>query len=123
MRPLSLVLLSGLASLILVACGDDDTDVVIEPTVATETATASPTATPEPTAPPNTSQSLESTIVTFHTLGDRDIAINAEIADSPSERSVGLMNRETLGEDAGMLFVFPETAVQSFWMQRRCELG
>ena len=41
----------------------------------------------------------------------------AEIAQSEEERARGLMYRETLAENAGMLFVFPESSVRSFWMQ------
>lgn len=41
----------------------------------------------------------------------------AEVARSESERAQGLMYRESLGEDAGMLFVFPDAALRSFWMQ------
>jgi uncharacterized membrane protein (UPF0127 family) len=115
---LLLALVAG-CPLLLAACGDDDTDVVVDPTLATSAAaTASPTltASPEPTSPPNTSQSLDSVIVTFHREGG-DISLNAEVADSPGERQIGLMNRETLGEDAGMLFVWPEDTGAGFWMQ------
>ena len=41
----------------------------------------------------------------------------AEIAQTPAERNQGLMHREYLPENAGMLFVFPDAAVRSFWMQ------
>ena len=41
----------------------------------------------------------------------------AELARTPEERNQGLMFRESLGEDSGMLFVFPDAAVRSFWMQ------
>lgn len=41
----------------------------------------------------------------------------AEVARTPDERAQGLMYREELAEDAGMLFIFPEAAVRGFWMQ------
>jgi len=41
----------------------------------------------------------------------------AEVARTEEERARGLMYREALGADAGMLFIFPESAVRSFWMQ------
>lgn len=41
----------------------------------------------------------------------------AEVARTSEERNRGLMHRESLEEDAGMLFVFPEVSVRSFWMQ------
>ena len=40
----------------------------------------------------------------------------AEVAATPEERAEGLMYRDELAEDAGMLFVFQQPAVQSFWM-------
>jgi uncharacterized membrane protein (UPF0127 family) len=42
---------------------------------------------------------------------------NVEIADSSREREVGLMNREYLDPDSGMLFVFGKTGVYKFWMK------
>ncbi len=41
----------------------------------------------------------------------------AEVARTPDERAEGLMYREELAEDAGMLFIFPESSVRGFWMQ------
>lgn len=41
----------------------------------------------------------------------------AEVARTEEERAQGLMHREMLAEDAGMLFIFPENSVRSFWMQ------
>ncbi len=44
-------------------------------------------------------------------------AVRVEIADTPSKREVGLMYRKHLDEDAGMLFIFPESGHLSFWMK------
>lgn len=41
----------------------------------------------------------------------------AEVAQTEDDRARGLMYREELGAEAGMLFVFPESAVRSFWME------
>ena len=46
-----------------------------------------------------------------------EVPITIEIADSPDERQVGLMYRQTLGEDEGMWFVFDEEQPYSFWMK------
>lgn len=48
------------------------------------------------------------------------IPVTLEIARSPEERSRGLMERETLAADAGMLFVYsnPRRADHGFWMYR-----
>ena len=43
--------------------------------------------------------------------------IRVEVADDPEERAQGLMFRESLGQDRGMLFVYPEAALRSFWME------
>jgi len=40
-----------------------------------------------------------------------------EIADDPVERARGLMYRETMAEDAGMLFIFAREGERAFWMQ------
>lgn len=47
--------------------------------------------------------------------GDRSFGI--EIARDPGERSIGLMHRESMDTDHGMLFVFPEQQVVGFWMK------
>lgn len=48
------------------------------------------------------------------TLGNTKI--KAEIADTPAERTKGLMFRKKLSENSGMLFVFPNEGKHSFWM-------
>ena len=45
------------------------------------------------------------------------IPVRVEIADSPEERRQGLMFRETLSADEGMLFVFEREQLLSFWMK------
>jgi len=42
--------------------------------------------------------------------------VKVEIAADDASRARGLMFRRALEPDHGMLFVFPESAVQSFWM-------
>lgn len=42
---------------------------------------------------------------------------SVEIADDPSERAAGLMFREAMDDDRGMLFVFEETRPVQFWMK------
>lgn len=43
--------------------------------------------------------------------------IDAEIADNDNERHLGLMYREGMNEDQGMLFLFPNEEPQSFYMK------
>ena len=46
-----------------------------------------------------------------------DFAFTVEIADDGKERAQGLMFRDTLAPDAGMLFDYFEEQETSFWMQ------
>ena len=50
-------------------------------------------------------------------MGNAKIKINLEIADNEYERQLGLMNRKSMGENQGMLFIFPLERMQSFWMR------
>ena len=43
--------------------------------------------------------------------------IRAEVADEPGTRMRGLMMRERLGTNEGMLFVFPDKTRHCFWMR------
>jgi hypothetical protein len=42
--------------------------------------------------------------------------IQAELADTPKAREVGLMNRASMPTNSGMLFVFEQLAGHCFWM-------
>lgn len=44
-------------------------------------------------------------------------AVTAELALTPEEQAKGLMFRESLPEGRGMLFVFGDPGVKSFWMK------
>jgi uncharacterized membrane protein (UPF0127 family) len=43
--------------------------------------------------------------------------VRAEVARTSAERSRGLMYREDVPEGTGMLFIFEDAQVRSFWMQ------
>ena len=43
--------------------------------------------------------------------------IQAELAQTPDQRSTGLMFRKTMGTNDGMLFAFEQTGQQCFWMK------
>ncbi len=45
------------------------------------------------------------------------VELAVEVARTSEERSRGLMFREELAEDGGMLFVFPEDTEAGFWMK------
>lgn len=87
---LACALASGLIVLLALAaaCGDDSTELL----------------------DPNTE--------TLHfTRAGHDVTLNAEVADEPQERAQGLMNRESMPDDTGMLFVWPADTETSFWMR------
>ncbi len=45
------------------------------------------------------------------------IKVNAEVADTPQARNVGLMFRDSLAPGSGMLFIFQEAHPYLFWMK------
>ncbi len=50
-------------------------------------------------------------------VADTADTVIAEVAQTEAERAEGLMYRESLEENAGMLFIFPQSSVRSFWME------
>ncbi len=61
---------------------------------------------------PSVSLALEPT-----TIGVGGANLTVEVADDPLERSLGLMYRESLPENRGMLFVYPDEQPRAFWMK------
>ena len=60
-------------------------------------------------------------LASLHAAGEAklhigDHALTVELAVNPTEQMTGLMNRESLKSNHGMLFVFPEPKQASFWM-------
>ncbi|MGH2452310.1 MAG: DUF192 domain-containing protein [bacterium] len=47
----------------------------------------------------------------------RRVVLQVEVAATPEARSRGLMNRERLPDNAGMLFIFEEQHRWGFWMK------
>jgi uncharacterized membrane protein (UPF0127 family) len=58
-----------------------------------------------------------SQVAIFATDNSRRGAVRVEIADTPEARELGLMYRNHLDEDAGMLFIFPSPSAAHFWMK------
>ena len=46
-----------------------------------------------------------------------EVKVSVEVADNFEEHSKGLMFRESLPEDSGMLFVFQDNQPRTFWMK------
>ncbi|MEE9277358.1 MAG: DUF192 domain-containing protein [Dehalococcoidia bacterium] len=61
--------------------------------------------------------SFESARVEVTTQASDTRALHVELADTPERRSRGLMFRQSLAEDVGMLFLFPSDTTGGFWMQ------
>jgi uncharacterized protein len=55
-------------------------------------------------------------LLTIETAGG-PVRLNVEIADDEAERNHGLMYRQSLPDDRGMLFHFQEPEMASFWMR------
>lgn len=51
------------------------------------------------------------------TLTINNVQVAAEVADEEQERTIGLMYRESLAKDSGMLFVMPRPERAIFWMR------
>jgi uncharacterized membrane protein (UPF0127 family) len=49
--------------------------------------------------------------------GELLATVTLEVADDAGERRQGLMNRESLAPDHGMVFVYPDADRRSFWMK------
>ena len=55
--------------------------------------------------------------VVIATAEGNPLHVAVEVADTPAERATGLMYREHLDPNAGMIFLFPAEQVQTFWMK------
>ncbi len=49
--------------------------------------------------------------------GTSPVQLSVEIADTPNERALGLMERTEMEPNTGMLFVFPKPQMLQFWMK------
>lgn len=87
--------------------GDRDVAVAGNAAPPSQSSEAAGSATPRP--------ALGTAWVVFGTETDADTVI-AEVARTAGERSQGLMFREELAENAGMLFVFQDVTARAFWM-------
>lgn len=103
---LSLALILGAA-----ACGGGES--------SSPTTTVSSPATTTDTAPATTSTESEESgpTVLIETSAGDEVVVPVEVADTPDEREVGLMNRPSLPEDAGMIFLFEDDTSGGFWMK------
>lgn len=60
---------------------------------------------------------FETRELTIETAQGGVLPISVEIARTDQERSQGLMNRKSLADGKGMLFIFEKDQILSFWMK------
>jgi uncharacterized membrane protein (UPF0127 family) len=100
------------------ACSDDgEAPAATSSRASTATAAPSPSSRPSATPAPTPEATLAPFTALFTNSDGETIALSIEVADTPEERSVGLMNRESLPENAGMLFDFGGETNSGFWMR------
>ncbi|MHB1004951.1 MAG: DUF192 domain-containing protein [Chloroflexota bacterium] len=88
---------------------------------AVGTASAAPTGTP----PLPTATAPRPTPVVMATagspavlvLGVAAVTVRAELVNNNQTRALGLMNRDSVPEGTGMLFLFPDDTTAGFWME------
>ncbi|MBN2801423.1 MAG: DUF192 domain-containing protein [Deltaproteobacteria bacterium] len=51
------------------------------------------------------------------TIGVGPVSLTVEVADDEEERAIGLMHRDSMPEEHGMLFIYPDERVRNFWMK------
>lgn len=52
-----------------------------------------------------------------HRVSINDISFAVELADNENTWALGLMYREKMATDTGMLFIFPDSQMRAFWMK------
>jgi uncharacterized membrane protein (UPF0127 family) len=60
---------------------------------------------------------LEQVPLSILTAGGQEHRFVVEVARTPAEQQQGLMNRQSLAPDKGMIFPFAADQVASFWMK------
>lgn len=60
---------------------------------------------------------IDQQALTIETKNGGPIAFHVELAITQEQQMYGLMNRTSLPEDAGMLFIFNDVAKRAFWMK------
>ena len=60
---------------------------------------------------------FKSSELTIETAAGKSFHFSVELALTPEQQQRGLMFREKMAPDAGMLFVFDQARLQAFWMK------
>ncbi len=60
---------------------------------------------------------LESKDLTIKKSSGENVVVKAELAKTEEEQMYGFMNRKNIPDGTGMLFIFTEDKIASFWMK------
>jgi uncharacterized membrane protein (UPF0127 family) len=104
-------------TLFLAACGGDGESAGPTTTVADPGPPTTQAETETSTPPTTTEEERDGPVVLIQTERGEEVEVAVEIADTQAEREVGLMHREFLPDDAGMIFLFGEETAGGFWMK------
>ncbi len=96
--------LAAFAALALAACGGESSQENASPAVEEQAADTHPVS------------GLQIIPVTLNT-SDGTHVVQAEVANTPEAQSRGLMFRDEMGPDEGMIFTYDAPQPQSFWMR------
>ena len=99
-------------ALLLVGCGDPQADTDTQSQRTSQASDTTAVGKEETTSGPSGLRTL-----VIEASGGKEVEVRVEVADDLAEQAKGLMDRTTLGENRGMLFVFPEERELSFWMK------
>jgi uncharacterized protein len=104
------------ASLLFVAgCGGGNSETSSE--TSSENSSASTAGTGPATTAETTQPGAPEAVVRIINSAGEEVDVGVEIANTREEREKGLMDRTSLPEDRGMLFVFDREQPLSFWMK------
>jgi uncharacterized protein len=62
-------------------------------------------------------QVVRQNALTIETKNNGPVVFNVELAVTDAEKNKGLMNRASLAEDSGMLFIWEDVEQRTFWMK------
>ena len=68
-------------------------------------------------APEQSAAGLEQVPLTITTAGGKTHRFTVEVARTPEQQSYGLMNRQSLAPDRGMIFPYAPAQPVAFWMK------
>lgn len=64
-----------------------------------------------------TARTLETRPLTFIKASGERLQITVEVADDDEKRATGLMFRRSIGDDEGMIFIYPQEEQIAMWMK------